>query len=444
MNTLLKKGILAALCLLLVACGQTETKTETNVVETKPATSVQSETPTAKGEKVKIQYWHRNSDNIGGLTIVELVTKFNASQDDIEVEAVFNAGEYQGLMQNLQAEVAAGNEPPAITMIGWSYLDYFKANFGYVEPQTVINRSFPEDAKFLDSKFDPAMLNLAKLDGEQVGLPVSVSVPILYLNKGLLEQAGITPESLTSWEAVASAAAKVKESTGKYGLYINESPDNWNVQQMIDSNGANVIKDGKAAFASDGAVSAYQLYQDMVKNGSALHVKTDEGQQAFMTGDVAMGHISIASRTNLSKNANFVVTGVPAPAFEGKELSVPAGGAFLAITAKDEVMQNAAWKFMKFLYEPENVAAWTMGTGYVPTTTDAYDNSPELKALIDSDSMMQAAYKEIPSLKPWGAFPGSSGLQAEQRLLDLRDEILGGAPVKETLERYQEEINQSL
>ena len=42
---------------------------------------------------------------------------------------------YPGLMQNLQAEVAAGN-PPSLCMIGYNYIKYFAANFNYVSPRT--------------------------------------------------------------------------------------------------------------------------------------------------------------------------------------------------------------------------------------------------------------------------------------------------------------------
>ena len=63
------------------------------------------------------------------------------------------------------------------------------------------------------------------------------------------------------------------------------------------------------------------------------------------------------------------------PAFEGKDVKVPAGGSLLAVTAEDEEQQKAAWEFMKFLYEPDSVSAWTFGTGYLPETIDATDNN---------------------------------------------------------------------
>ena len=39
---------------------------------------------------------------------------------------------------------------------------------------------------------------------------------------------------------------------------------------------------------------------------------------------------------------------------------------------------------------------------------------------------MQAAVNQMDSVVPWTSFPGDSGLKAEQLLLDMRDQVLGG------------------
>ncbi len=44
----------------------------------------------------------------------------------------------------------------------------------------------------------------------------------------------------------------------------------------------------------------------------------------------------------------------------------------------------------------------------------------------------------------WTSFPGSSGLEAEQKLLDMRDKILSGSDINKTLKETQNEINELL
>ncbi|MBP2076878.1 extracellular solute-binding protein [Oceanobacillus polygoni] len=428
MKASMKLVSLLLLILLLAACGNSEASSD----------------DTQNGEKTVVDYWHVNAETQGGQTVEELVKEFNESQDEIIVEPRYNSGMYQGLMQNLQAEAAAGNAP-ALVQIGWSYREYFSNNFHFIEPQEII-KNISEDEGYLEEKFLPNVLALAENnDGSQVGLPYSLSTPILYLNMDILNEAGVSPEDLTSWEAVKEAAKTISESTDNYGLYIAEAADNWNVQQLIESNDAAIINDGKAAFANEQGFEAYQLYADMItEDKSALHIGSDEGTQAFVTGDVGIAHLTIAQRKNISDNAAFEVSGVPSPAFDGEQLKVPAGGSLLAITTDDEEKQQAAWEFTKFLYEADSIAAWTEGTGYLPPTVDAVDNNDELKALMDEDTMMLSAYHQLENLVPWAPFPGGSGLQAEQLLIDMRDKILAGAPIEETMKATQEEINNLL
>ncbi len=395
---------------------------------------------TSAQEKVQIEYWHPNADTQGGQTVIELVEKFNASQDEVEVTEVYNSGMYQGIMQNMQTAAAAGSTP-AVVQIGWSYREYFANNFPFTEPQTVIEEYFEEDANFINEKFAENIYALATSnDGLQAGLPYSLSVPVLYVNMDIAEEAGIDVDSLTTWEAVREAAKQIAENTDYEGLYIAEAADNWNVQALVESHGSQILADQKAAFADENGLATYQFYQDMVNEGSALHLPSDQGQQAFVSGEVGMAHMTVAQRTNVLNNGNFEAVAVPSPAFDGFDIKVPAGGSMLVMTAQDPEQQQAAWKFMKFLYEPDNIAAWTEGTGYVPPTQDATENS-DLDKLLNEDPIFTAAYANMENMVPWAPFPGTSGLEAEQILIDLRDNVLNGANVNEVVPAAQEEIN---
>lgn len=223
------------------------------------------------GGKTTIEYWHVNAETQGGTAVTELVNKFNASQTEVEVKPVFNSGMYQGLMQNLQSKAAAG-AMPALVQVGWSYREYFANNYQFAEPTKIIKDHFPGDADFLSKKFLPNVLDLAKgNDGKQVGTPYSLSVPIIYANKDILDAAGVDPASLTTWEKVGAAADTIRTKVdGKKGLYIAEAADAWNIQQMLESNGGgHMLENGKAAFASPEGIATMTFYQNLIKSGSA-------------------------------------------------------------------------------------------------------------------------------------------------------------------------------
>ncbi|MBG9979585.1 ABC transporter substrate-binding protein [Facklamia sp. DSM 111018] len=399
----------------------------------------------AAEEKVTVNYWHVNADTQGGQTVTELVKKFNESQDTIEVVATYNPDMYKGLMQNMQAAVA-GDNTPDVVQIGWQFVDYFSENFDYVEPQTIIDQFDSENADYLEKTFLPNVLELAKnKEDSLVGLPYSVSNPVLYLNRDLLREAGLDENGPKTWEEVKEFAATIKDKTGKYGFYLQQPADNWGTQGLLESNGAKFIEDGKAAFASQEGIDAYQLWADMVlKDETAVNLPWDQGVQSFIQGEIAMVYTTIAQRTNIQSNAKFDVATTTSPAFEGKESQIPAGGAMLVMTAQDEKVQEATWEFLKFLYENENVLAWTEGTGYVPSTSSVMD-SEEMMKFLEENPMMEAAINQMDKVNKWASFPGDAGLEAEQLLLDMRDSILTGSEEPaDALPRVQEEINNLL
>lgn len=206
-----------------------------------------------------------------------------------------------------------------------------------------------------------------------------------------------------------------------------------------------MITNGKATFASEEGIQAYSLWADLVASKSALHIGWDQGVQSFIDGNVAMLYTTIAQRSNVQNNAKFDVATVKSPAWEGKQVKLPAGGAMLAITAKGEEQQKAAWEFMKYLYSVESIAKWTEGTGYVPPREGVADAENGLKQFLEENEMMQAAIDQMDVVVPWTSFPGDAGLQAEQMLIDMRDQVLSGSiTVEEGLKQTQEQINSLL
>lgn len=425
MKLFVKMCSVLTIILLLAACGNS------------------SSAANGKDGKTVIEYWHVNAETQGGKTVEELVNSFNEQSDSVEVVAKYNPDMYKGLMQNLQAEAASGKSP-AVVQVGWSFLDYFSNNFSYVEPQEVIDQHFSDDKSFLKDNFLPNVMDLAKnADGSQVGIPYSLSTPVLYINKDMLKEAGLDENGPKTWEEVREFSKVIKDKTGKYGFYMQEPADNWATQALLESNGARMLTDGQASFASKDGIEAYQLLTDMVvEDETALHVPWDQGVQSFIDGNVAMAYTTIARRSQIQENVQFDAATVTSPAWEGKEKRLPAGGAMLAITAQEEDQQKAAWEFMKYLYSVESMAKWTEGTGYVPPRKDVAEAEDGLKDFLAENEMMQAAIDQMDGVVPWTSFPGDAGLEAEQKMLDIRDEILGGkVDVKEGLTSTEEEIN---
>lgn len=394
---------------------------------------------TKENGKTVVTFWHVYTKNFGAPVIKQMVEDFNKSQDKIIVKEVYNPDMYPGLMKNLQADVASGKSP-SIAMIGYNYLKYFDQNFKYVSPVDLQKDSPEKD--YLEKNYLDNVLGLAKVGNKQVGLPFSISAPIVYYNPDLFAAAGLDPQNAPkTWEEVRSAAKTIHDKTGEYGFYMQEYKDNWATQGLLTSNGAEILKDNKAVFASPASAEAYQLYADMVlKDKSALHIAADEGIASFYSGKVGILLGTSAKIGTVMQSSKFNVMAAPFPAFGDKKVQIPAGGNFLAVTAQSKEEQQAAWEFMKFIMQPKYLAQWTINTGYLPPRQEVVDD-PAIKEAIVKTPALKVAFDELPTLSPWVAFPGDVGVKAEKMFADVRDKILSGEEPSAALKKAQDDLN---
>lgn len=409
----------------------------------------QSTAPKAASKTV-IEYWHVNAESFGGPTVKQLVEQFNKENPDVEVVAKYNPDMYKGLTQNLQTAMASGKNPDVVQM-GYSYLNYAGENLKYTSMQDIIAKLAPEDKNFMQDNYLPNVLSLATTDdGKQIGLPYSVSVPVLYYNPDIFRQAGLDPaKPPKTWQEVTEYAKIIKEKTGIVGFFMQEYADNWAQQALMESNGGQILakKDGKTVAGFDTAESAgaYQLLADMVKAGSGFHATNEEGFQAFISGKLGMVCTTIGKRENFEKSAKFTVMATQFPAFAGKTRKLPAGGNMLMIFSKEPEKQKAAWRFVKYLESPAGLALWTKGTGYMPPRKGVAEDPKGLKEFVEQNKNMQVAMASMPDVVKWASFPGANGLQAEQALIDVRDIILSGKmSAAEALKQAATKINSLL
>ncbi len=401
------------------------------------ASEMSAEGSESNEEAITIEFWHKHSDQDGGTAIGEILKEFNESQDKVIAEHKFVSGGYQGIMRDLQAEVAAGRGPE-IVQVGYTFSEYFSDNFSYTPASELfVNYGSDEDKNFLDDTYEESIKTLSlNQAGDIVGFPYAVSVPVLYVNKDLIAEVGADVSDLKTWEGMYEVAYDIKEKTDKYGFYITEG-DTWALQYYLESNGANFITDGKCSINSPEAVEAYQLHADaVIKDGVSLHADRSTVDQAFLQGELGMMISSSASGTNYMNSANFDLEIMTAPTWEGNELKLPVGGNLLAVTAASDEEKAAAAEVVKWLLSEENMVAFDTATGYIPPVKSAADSE-----MITENEMIAARFEDLQYATQWATFPGDNGLKHEQVLLASRDEIFTGTSVEESLKNAQDTIN---
>jgi multiple sugar transport system substrate-binding protein len=392
---------------------------------------------------VKISYWNINTENFGGPAVRELIQKFQEKNPGISVEPRSFQNAYTGVLQGVQAAIAA-NDPPDVVQVGYLYTDYVRLNLPFV-PTTELAKKFNGE-KFL-TQFRANILEQGQAEGVQVGLPYSLSNTMVYYNADLFKKAGLNPDAPPlSWAAWRSAAKLIKEKTGKFGLYINTLDDNWTTEALMASNGGALIgcQDGTvtATFDSAPAAEALQTWADLVKDGYALNALAPQGEQAFLSGESAAFVATIAKRAALQANAKFDLKGAPFPRFGTRPTRLPGGGNVLVVFSKDAAKQEAAWKFMQYLTSKEGFTIWTKGTGYAPLIRGLDRDENYLKGFVAQNPMQRIGIQQLGNVFRWTAFPGANGLAASQALFKATQRALGGqASAKDALAQAAQEVN---
>ena len=153
----------------------------------------------AEGGKRKVVFWHCQGGTIGE-AVQANVDSFNASQDEIEVEAIFQGG-YDDALIKIKAAVPAG-EGPDVFQIYEMATAYLK-DVDWVIPFSDL---LEQDPFISLDDLNGALRNYYTVDGKFWCLPFNPSSPIMYYNKTAFEAAGITeiPTTFAEIEAIAS------------------------------------------------------------------------------------------------------------------------------------------------------------------------------------------------------------------------------------------------
>ncbi|MBV8599945.1 MAG: ABC transporter substrate-binding protein [Candidatus Eremiobacteraeota bacterium] len=385
----------------------------------------------AQTTPVTIEYWHVNTEVFGGPAVRELVAKFESLNPGIKVVERFQPNTYTGLLQNLQTRIAANN-PPDVAQIGYLYVDYAAKNFPYVSVQDLMDA---EHNRGMIRNAAPSAVALGMRNGKLVGMPYAISNIVTFYNADMLKAAGVDPNKPPqTWAEWTAAAKKIKAATGKPGIYVQVLDDNWSTQAMIESNGGRMLactpSGAKPTFDSPEAAGAIQMWSDLVKDGLALNVLWNQGEQAFLAGQVATFVTTIAKRETLQKNAKFDLRATGFPRFGNKPPRLPAGGNVLMVFSQAPEKRAATLKFIEYLESPTGFAIWTRGTGYIPVNV----HTPEvLGDFLQTNPIERVAIDQTKYVVPWTSFPGSKGLQAQQALFGALQRSLGGAPAAQSL-----------
>ncbi|HEY6087222.1 MAG TPA: ABC transporter substrate-binding protein [Burkholderiaceae bacterium] len=312
--------------------------------------------------------------------IDEYAADFGKENPGIKVTPIY-AGTYQDTIVKALTANKSGTPPVTSVLLSTDMFTLIDED-AIVPIDTFVKTA--DDRAWLGSFYKAFMLN-SQSAGKTWGIPFQRSTIVMYYNKELFKAAGLDPNKPpATWAEMAEAAKKltVRDASGKVTQYGVQIPSSgfpyWLFQALAIENGVAMANDaGNAVKFDDPAViEALQYWIDLTKQG--VHpsgiVEWGTTPKDFFEKKVAMMWTTTGNLTNVRTNAKFDFGVAMLPA--GKKRGSPTGGGNFYIFKKaSPAQQEAAFKFAKWITQPERAAKWSMDTGYVAISEAAYDTA---------------------------------------------------------------------
>jgi len=329
------------------------------------------------GEVVKITWstW----GNPGELTrFQEFTAEFNKRHKDIQAELIPipNDGYDQKILTQL-----SGNTAPDVFYSGDGLVSQLIANKSVVQLNSYMEQ---EGSALGPNELVDGLYGAAKLGSEIWGLTVDCNPMLLWYNKQVLLDSGITEDPATlyeqgqwNWEAFKAMTDRIKAS-GKYGFVI----DSWwaPYYSWVTSNGGKVYdKEGNFILNQDAkGKEAMKFLYDNIKSGGFTFAgslpKGQGGDAMFMSNQLGFLGAGRWMLPVFSKNDALQYDVVPYPTNTGNKIE-PAGipTAYLVMNANTKD-RDAAWVFMSEFVNKEGQTFRLQGGGNAVPSIVGVDN----------------------------------------------------------------------
>ena len=306
-----------------------------------------------------------------------LYAKFKTEHPNITVE--FQDVPAEESEKKLTTQVAGGN-PPDTAYVDASNIATFAPRKALVDLEPYMARSdTSKPADYVD-----AFKAQATVDGKMFGLPFDGESTGLYYRKDLFEAAGIT-EPPKTWEEFTADAQKLTDPSKKqYGFQVFAPEAEYYFYPWLWQNGGELLSSDEKTFLmnNDAGKAAADYYVGLAKYSSPDYLNSNsyDARIGFAQGQIGMYMAGSWFAGTLSDEF---------PKIEGKWATapLPSGTAGCKTTIAGDALvmfaqgkkQDAAWKWIEFLNEPENMAEWTYkSTGTLLPPRTALLDSPEL------------------------------------------------------------------
>ena len=365
------------------------------------------------------------------------VDAFHKIHPDVQVERIDKKG--TEFATYYQTQVVAGTAPDIIDVQGGLWLEYASQG-GLVDLTPYLKR----DKAYTDRLY-PEFLKSWVFEGKNYGVPFYISKTLLFYNKNMFREAGLSGPP-TSFDELMSYAEKITKGEKSGFMTLNFD---WLYWPLFAMNGVELVTPDlkKAAFNTPKAVALVERLAEATKKGVINKISWTgrwvEPNGAFAAGTIGMLHAHATAFLWFKSKGPWVNENTVGVAELPGGWSTPSSHALLI--SKSSKYPNEAWDFVKIATSGEG--AYTFGTAANTLTGDMATN----------ERLMAHFAKEIPAVVPAlktqlvsldklvGSWPLAKDAAVKEAFYpELQSAFLGQKSAKQALDDAERKVNRIL
>jgi multiple sugar transport system substrate-binding protein len=308
----------------------------------------------------------------------DALTKLREKHPDMTIDIDYRVLPYADTRKQILTAMA-GRTPIDLISVDQIWLGEF-AEGGFLSDLSNLTQSWNRSSEWFKTNWDGGIYN-----GKVNGIWAWTDVRGMWYWKDLLNQSGVSPDSLRTWNGYIEAAKKIENSTKDKGVQAmhlvgaSHSPDMW--YPYLWMLGGEIVKQKSGhpqkgtywfpAYNSTQGVQALEFLRDQVKAGIKPQINHFWGKEfadkkfaVMLEGTWLLGHFPRNESKNLDKSVGMIPM-FPVPK-EGDTSATMMGGWMLSIP-ETSINKALSWELLTIMLQPDVLAPMLANYAYLPT-----------------------------------------------------------------------------
>ena len=308
----------------------------------------------------------------------DALAKLREKHPDMTINVDYRVLPYADTRKQILTAMA-GKTPLDLISVDQIWLGEF-AQGGFLSDLTDLTNSWNRSSEWYKTNWDGGMYN-----GKVYGIWAWTDVRAMWYWKDILNQSGVNPESLSTWDGYLEASKKIGDSTKGKGIEAmhlvgaSHSPDMW--YPYLWMQGGEIVKQ-KTGHPENGTywfpdynstegVKALEFLKNQVNAGIKPQINHFWGQEfadkkfaVMLEGSWLLGHFNRTEWNTLDKNVGMIPM-FPVPK-SGDTSATMMGGWILGIP-QTSTNKAISWELLSIMVQPDVLAPMLEKYAYLPT-----------------------------------------------------------------------------